>query len=754
MVVHRGNPAPLQRLLSKARFELTNRSKSDLLHNLAAMILEPEPIRIRDAELRDLVNGRLPLIEASSGHFTGITLTRLIGVGGMSTVFQADFDPAFRSPDIWDRTPRSVAIKIMKPATVQEIINANASLDDIFKREVIALGRVMERVPPTEFVVGCYGSGFVDVQLIKHNLRLPWIALELVTAGSLGVSLTARVEREPEGIDPIRALRLIRGIVEGVRVLHEQRIIHRDLKPDNVLVVGPVDDETPKLSDCGIARVDGIGSTLAGMTYAYGAPEQILSSPTMRNPLIGVWSDVHALAAVVWFVLGGEDWCRSDNDHEWAEGKRRSLLFASRVHYGFHAEGELFSRIDEVLQRGAAAKLPEAAWTPEAKRIYERAAKMMVPALLSGIERYPDVESFASELFPLLEKVAEKWKTRARREKRAATTLRSPKPAASEQVTNPILGIAEHPARWKNEVLPERPADSHALAVFQPDGRALALYGDQLVSLIHGEAAVVGVKPHIAPLLKETKWMVRGPIAGFALVGKAHILLIGRGSEPTLMPLPQRRDGTPLGPIVAAVGDGRMFGVVTSDSENHEENLEIWISETGTSWTEPFEVPLGGTVHAMANGTSGLFVVGGRRGETGRALQLGHDEICRILTQRLRKRPPLLVATQGVGRECWAAGEDCIVRLDAEGVDAESAQSFGVPVAMALDLIGIPWLVSRDKVLRRHGGGASTEWTVYLQRESDKPPFIAIGFTCEGAHVLDASGTMTLLVPHDIHLFA
>jgi eukaryotic-like serine/threonine-protein kinase len=503
------------------------------------MILDPQPIRINDPELRDLVSGRLPLVEATSGHFTGITLTRLIGVGGMSTVFQADFDPAFRSPDIWDRTPRSVAIKIMKPATVMEIKNANASIDDIFKREVIALGRVMERVPPTEFVVGCYGSGFVDVLVGKNVLRLPWIALELVGGGSLGVSLTARVEREPEGIDPIRALRLIRGIVEGVKVLHEQRIIHRDLKPDNVLVVGPVDDETPKLSDCGIARVDGIGSTLAGMTYAYGAPEQILSSPTIRNPLIGVWSDVHALAAVVWFILGGEDWCRNDNDNEWSEGKRRGLLFANRVHYGFHAEGELFSKIDAILQKGAAPKLPEIVWTPEAKKIYERAARMMVPALLTGTERYADVDSFANDLFPLLEQVAEKWKTRARREKRAATTLRSPKLSASEHVPTPILGIAERPARWNTESNPTTSRSGPVLAVFQPDGRVLGLFSNQLVSIIHNEAAVVSLRPELSQLLKETHWIVRGRLGEVLNQRSSHCLNVATEvpSDPSSPPL-------------------------------------------------------------------------------------------------------------------------------------------------------------------------------------------------------------------------
>jgi eukaryotic-like serine/threonine-protein kinase len=290
--------------------------------------------------------------------------------------------------------------------------------------------------------------------------------------------------------------------------------------------------------------------------------------------------------------------------------------------------------------------------------------------------------------------------------------------------------------------------------VYQPDGRALGLFGKQLVSFIHGEAAVVGVKPEFAPLIAATRWIVRGPIAGFALVGPTHILLIGRGPEPTLMNLPKPRDGGALGPIVATVGDGRMFGIVTADSEDQENNLELWVSENGVNWTEPFEVPLGGTVYAMANGVSGLFVVGGKRAGTGRALHLGHDEICRILTQRLRKRPPLLVATSGVGKDCWAAGENCIVRLDADGVEAETGETFGIPIAMAIDLIGVPWLLTDNKVIRRHGGGTSTEWVVYHERRSDNPPFVAIGFTSEGANVLDAAGNTTLIVPHDIHLFA
>src|SRR6185295_11699653 len=148
-----------------------------------------------------------------------------------------------------------------------------------------------ERRPPTEFVVGFYGSGHADVQIKGATRRLPWMLLELVDGGMDGVSLTQRVERSGgEGIDPVRALRLVRGMCAGVIALHGEGIIHRDLKPDNVLVAGPVDDETPKIADCGIARVDGLAATIAGMTPAYGGPEQVLSSAGIRNPLIGPWT--------------------------------------------------------------------------------------------------------------------------------------------------------------------------------------------------------------------------------------------------------------------------------------------------------------------------------------------------------------------------------------------------------------------------------------------------------------------------------
>jgi len=124
-----------------------------------------------------------------------------------------------------------------------------------------------------------------------------------------------------------------------------------------------VDVETPKIADCGIARVEGLQLlTVQAMTRGYGAPEQSLSvvRPTDQNPLVGPWSDVHALAATIFFVIAGEEWCRSGP--AWNAGERRRLRTSGRLHRGFLAEGDLLEVLDGALRTGASPKLPPGTW--------------------------------------------------------------------------------------------------------------------------------------------------------------------------------------------------------------------------------------------------------------------------------------------------------------------------------------------------------------------------------------------------------
>lgn len=715
----------------------------------------PSFLRSYDDDLTDLANDRPALVDAQTGHFTGITLTRWLGAGGMAAVLLGDLEPSLRSHELSPLCPPRVAIKFAKPSIERDLAKLNLSPDDLFRKEVTALGRVMERNPPTEFVLGIYGHGNARVEIAPSVERvLPWLALEFVDSGTEGATLTDRVRRAREGIDPTRALRLVRGILEGVRVLHEERVIHRDLKPDNVFVSGPLGDETPKIADCGIARVGGIGiGTVAAVTFEYSAPEQVLSifNPTASNPLIGTWTDLHALAAVIWFLIAGEEWCTSGHDSSWQQGHRRSLRVGPRVHEGFRSATGLLEAIDTVLQRSASHRLPDEAWAAEGANAYANIARGRYGAsMFSGPVRYSSVDQLTSALVPLLEEASKRWTTQAIRENALPMGFRKTQLVATESGASnePWATIREAPPRTiagteTSLADPNFPSAEPGSVVFQPDGKVLARFADRLLYFVGDKAHRVPVSPEVAPTIGVTRWLVRGPLGGFALVGARHVTLLRGGNFSAFAP-PNDSD------IVACIGDGRVFGLVTHDDGDEP---QLWRTTDGHGWLEPISLPFTGDISAIAYGPAGYLFVGGstsKRGAQARALWLGLEGQASLPTNGLKDCPPLSVATCGNARDAWAAGTACVVRLEPSGIVREHIDSAQPAVAMALDPLGIPWLVTTHAVLRRHERLEGPSWEPYYTRDPSQPPLIGIGFTTDGARLLDAKGGGVHVIPRDI----
>ena len=77
---------------------------------------------------------------------------------------------------------------------------------------------------------------------------LLYIAMELVE----GTSIQDLVEQGGP-MPAARAIRLARGIAQGLAYAHDRGLVHRDLKPANVLVVGAGDAEVARIVDFGIA---------------------------------------------------------------------------------------------------------------------------------------------------------------------------------------------------------------------------------------------------------------------------------------------------------------------------------------------------------------------------------------------------------------------------------------------------------------------------------------------------------------------
>jgi serine/threonine protein kinase len=105
--------------------------------------------------------------------------------------------------------------------------------------------------------------------------------------------------RDSGALSPVKALGILRPILDAVAHAHAQSIIHRDLKPSNILLD---ENGTPRVMDFGIAaRVDSPGDNTEEYsgTPAYMAPEYIEHRQNSER------SDVFAAGLILFEMLAG-----------------------------------------------------------------------------------------------------------------------------------------------------------------------------------------------------------------------------------------------------------------------------------------------------------------------------------------------------------------------------------------------------------------------------------------------------------------
>jgi tetratricopeptide (TPR) repeat protein/tRNA A-37 threonylcarbamoyl transferase component Bud32 len=198
---------------------------------------------------------------------------RVIGRGGMGTVYEAEQD----SPR------RSVALKVIKPEL------ASKELTERFAQESAALARLQH-----PGIAQIYESGTAQTDLGPQA----YFAMEFIR----GEAVTDYTDAHR--LDARRRLELLAKICDAVHHAHQRGIIHRDLKPGNILV-----DETgqPKILDFGVARVTDsdvmtmrtdVGELVG--TLGYMSPEQVLADPLE----VDIRSDVYSLGVIAYELLG------------------------------------------------------------------------------------------------------------------------------------------------------------------------------------------------------------------------------------------------------------------------------------------------------------------------------------------------------------------------------------------------------------------------------------------------------------------
>ncbi|MEM1032100.1 MAG: protein kinase [Myxococcota bacterium] len=192
-------------------------------------------------------------------------LTRLIGVGGLAGVYEAEHTVG-----------RRAAIKLLRPEVAAE--------PDIRAR--------LEREARTSNAVG--HSGLVEVlDVDETDDGTPFLVMELLQGQTLA---------EVGARDPLPVDRLLTYVDETLDVLvacHDQGVVHRDIKPGNLFVTT---EGHIKVLDLGGARVrEGMTTLTEGhlATVAFMAPEQAAGGD------VDARADLFGLGATMFKLLAG-----------------------------------------------------------------------------------------------------------------------------------------------------------------------------------------------------------------------------------------------------------------------------------------------------------------------------------------------------------------------------------------------------------------------------------------------------------------
>lgn len=208
-------------------------------------------------------------------RFPHFTLERIVGEGGMGTVYAAR--------DI--NLHRAQAVKLM---------NRSFTEDDRSRIDSLMMEAKIMASLNHQNVVKVFSSGFDNDQF--------YITMELVPGGSLDDLMESR-GRVPEA----KVLKIGIDVAKGLKAAHEQGLVHRDVKPGNILFA---DDGMAKVVDFGLART--VDDEKETDTEIWGTPYYV-PPETLNREKEDFRSDIYSLGATLFHAIAGRPPFEAEN---------------------------------------------------------------------------------------------------------------------------------------------------------------------------------------------------------------------------------------------------------------------------------------------------------------------------------------------------------------------------------------------------------------------------------------------------------
>ena len=217
-------------------------------------------------------------------------LTHRIGEGGFGIVYKA-----------WDHTlDRHVALKEYLPSSIATRIGqTRISCRSERHRETFEAG-LKSFINEAKLLARFDHPSLVKVYRFWEAHGTAYMVMPFYE----GITMRDTVRAMPQPPDEAWLMEMLSSLTDALAVIHAEQCYHRDIAPDNVMLLNG--SGRPLLLDFGAARRV-IGDMTQALTVilkpGYAPVEQYAEVPGMKQ---GAWTDVYALAAVVYWCVTGK----------------------------------------------------------------------------------------------------------------------------------------------------------------------------------------------------------------------------------------------------------------------------------------------------------------------------------------------------------------------------------------------------------------------------------------------------------------
>ncbi|MEM9190018.1 MAG: protein kinase [Myxococcota bacterium] len=204
-------------------------------------------------------------------RFGRYSIRRLVGVGGMAEVYEAEHLGLHKR----------VALKVLLPGYCER-----SDLRMRFLREGQAAARIQH-------------AHVVDISDVGSERGVPYLVMEFLDGETVEELLRREGRLEVE-----EAVKLLLPVVSALSAAHDAGVIHRDLKPENIVLASQGRRMRPKVLDFGVSRLLTAPSRTTMESSVLGTPHY-MSPEQARGEPVDEATDQYSLAVMLYEATTG-----------------------------------------------------------------------------------------------------------------------------------------------------------------------------------------------------------------------------------------------------------------------------------------------------------------------------------------------------------------------------------------------------------------------------------------------------------------